>query len=408
MPLVSLRGLYIAELQDLHDAERQLLRELPGIASKATSTRLREALDEHVTQTATQADRLDLIIRQLGSTPSDAPCQAMKGLLTEGQRRLAECERGDVMDAAIIGVAQRIEHYEIAAYGCARTYARTLGETMAADLLQRTLDEEGDADHRLSALAEAGINRSAGEDLPESDRRTRSRLRYVAVSDLHEFPRRAFRIVNEAHEDLGTLDGFVVESRGGRPIYYVVDSGGWFLGRRYLLPVGALQADDEACVLRTTLDRDTIRRYPEFSPSAFLAMDDAEARRYEHRLLSVVAPDVVRRGGRPGYDQLPEYVPPTWLMTGVWMTEGIGLSAVPSRASADADSVCAEKEEQQRTASKADRQEERAEQELVMARGDQEPPPAVRDDIPDSGDVHPLETEQPKTADPRLERYRER
>src|SRR5712691_9699240 len=114
MPIVTLRDLYIAELQDLYDAEQQLLQELPAMAARATSSELRRAFDHHLEQTQVQIQRLDLIFRQLDTR---------------------QCERGDVLDAALIGAAQRIEHYEIAAYGCARTYARTLGDAEGEKLL---------------------------------------------------------------------------------------------------------------------------------------------------------------------------------------------------------------------------------------------------------------------------------
>ncbi len=405
MPIVSLRDLYIAELRDLYDAEQQIVQELPAMASKATSKDLRDALDHHLNQTRTHVQRLELIFQQLGLSAAGEPCEAIRGLVAEGRRRLGNCERGDVLDAAIIGMAQRVEHYEIAGYGCARTYARTLGESTAVDLLQQTLDEEGKTDHRLTALAERGINHAAGEDLPTGDPRVRSRLRYIDVSDLREFPHRGFRVANESQEDLGVLEGFIVERHSGRPIYYVVDSGGWFVGRRYLVPIGMLRADESACALRTHLTRETIHRYPEFNASAFLSMSDEEAHRYEHRLLSVVAPELARRGVTPEYDDLPEYRPPTWLMTGVWMTDGIGLSAVPPRASSDLDEL---RRQAEAPPGRTPARQDYPENELMMARGEREESVGPAAPTPDSGEVRARETEQPKTTDPRLERYRER
>ena len=396
MPIVTLRDLYIAELQDLYDAEQQILQELPAMAARATSSELRRAFDHHLEQTQVQTQRLDLIIRQLDIRQGE-PCEAIRGLIAEARRVTHQCERGDVLDAALIGAAQRIEHYEIAAYGCARTYARTLGDGENEKLLDQTLQEEGDADHRLSRLAERDINRVAGEDAVVDDLRRRSRLRYVEAGELPEFGYREFRIINRSGQDLGSVDGFIVENRSGRPVYVVVDSGGWFVGRRYLVPIGMLDADLRMRAFRTDLDRDTIHLYPEFNAAAFLAMSDEEVHRYEHRLLRIIAPEGLRtaRWRERGYDELPQYRPPTWLMTGIWMTDGSGFGAVPPRVEPDL------------TPPRA--REEYPENELIAARGEPDGPrEAGERQMPDSGEVRARDTEQPKSRDPRLERYRER
>ena len=367
MSFVTLRDLYTAELQDLFDAERQIIQALPAMSQAATSSALRDAFDEHLEQTHVQLQRLELLLRKLGVGGDGQPCEAIRGLIVEGRRRMSESERGDVLDAALIGAAQRIEHYEIAAYGCARTYARTLGDSHAADLLQQTLDEEGAADHRLSRIAERGINQSASEDLVDDTDRQRTRLRYVPTSDLPDFKYRAFRIVNARNEDLGSLDGLVIDNRTGRPVYVVVDSGGWFVGRRYLVPVGLMQADDASKTLRTDLDRGAIQKYPPFDPDTF-----AET-----------------RADLPSaYDVSPEYKPPTWLMTGVWMTEASGFAAVPPRAQTDLPPA------KPATALRAE-EIARPESELMMARGE----PEGRADA----------AQQPqRDEEPRIERYPER
>jgi ferritin-like metal-binding protein YciE len=377
MPMVTLRDLYIAELEDLYDAEQQILQELPAMAAQATSSDLRKAFDDHLEQTRVQTQRLELLFRQLDIRTGGHPCEGVRGLIEEGRRRIADAERGELLDAALIGIAQRIEHYEIAAYGCARTYARTLGDGNAETLLQQTLDEEGHADHVLSRIAERGINQAAGEDTLGATRdvRERARLRYIAASDLSEFEYRDYRLLTRANEDLGTLDGFVVESRSGRPIYLVIDSGGWFVGRRYLVPVGQIDVDASARVLRTALDRQAIHRYPEFNGAAFLAMDDDEARRYEHRLLSIIAPErgIAGRWTRPNYDELPQYRQPTWLMTGVWMTEASGFAAVPPRSESD----LRDERERARREEKDQRprtRESHPENELLIARGESDEP----------------------------------
>ena len=164
MPLVTLRDLYIAELQDLFDAERQIIEALPAMAAAATSSLLRDAFTEHLEETRVQLQRLELLLGKLDVSTRSQICEGIRGLIAEGRRRIAETERGDVLDAALIGAAQRIEHYEIAAYGCARTYARTLRDVDAEELLQQTLDEEGRTDKKLSQLAESIVNVEAMQE----------------------------------------------------------------------------------------------------------------------------------------------------------------------------------------------------------------------------------------------------
>jgi ferritin-like metal-binding protein YciE len=407
MPIVTLRDLYIAELRDLYDAEQQILQELPSMAGRATSSELRKAFEHHLEETQVQIQRLDLVFRQLDLRPGE-PCEAIQGLIAEARRITHECERGDVLDAALIGAAQRIEHYEIAAYGCARTYARTLGDEETAKLLNQTLQEEAEADRVLTRLAEREINPAAGDDVLAEDPHRRSRLRYVEAAELPDFKYREFRIVNRAGQDLGSVDGFIVESRSGRPVYVVVDSGGWFVGQRYLVPIGMLTADLRSRMFRTDVDRETIHLYPEFNAAAFLAMTDEEVRHYEHRLLRIIAPDEARtdRVRERAYDELPHYRAPTWLMTGIWITEGSGFAAVPPRAESDFVRPPAREESPENeliaARDQSDRQNEPGTRRESEVRGEAAERP------PDSGEVRARDTEQPKTRDPRLERYRER
>lgn len=172
--LKSLRDLLVDELRDLHNAESQLLKALPKMAKAASNDELREGFEEHLEQTRGHVDRLDRCFKILGEKAKGKTCHAMKGLVEEGAEAI-ETEAPDVIrDANLIGAAQRVEHYEIAAYGTARAFAETLGETKVADLLQETLDEEGETDKRLTALAEQ-INEQAGsageedEDSEEED-----------------------------------------------------------------------------------------------------------------------------------------------------------------------------------------------------------------------------------------------
>ena len=393
MPTVTLRDLYAAELHDLMNAEKQIVAELPIMASRATSVRLRRAFEDHHAETKVQIERLRLLLEQLNEPPRGVPSGAIAALIEDSRRRLDEIERGETLDAALIGVAQRIEHYEMASYGTTRSYAESLGDYDAVRILQQTLDEEGHTDHVLTKLAERGINQAAGDDLVDQSTRYRSRLRFVGAKDLPDAPKQEIHLHNRAGEHLGTLDGFVVDSQSGRPIYYVIDSRGWFAGRRYVVPVGQIEADEGAATLQTALTRAELARYPEFSPSAFTAMDDSDARRYERRLHRVFAPDSKPYDGRPVYENLPAYRTPTWLMTGVWMSESSGFEVTPPRP--DAAAVRPVEAPIPSTGTRRPAPEiPIPETELMIARGESELP-------------RPSE-EQPTPAEPRIEKYRER
>jgi len=142
MAIASLKDLYFDELGDLYDAEAQMMRTLPRLAEAARAPELREALKRHGDESRLHLERLELIFTHWGERRSAKPCAAVTGIVQEADDRLNEAATDDVRDAAIIGLAQRIEHYEIAAYGCARTYARRLNRLDEARLLQETLDEE--------------------------------------------------------------------------------------------------------------------------------------------------------------------------------------------------------------------------------------------------------------------------
>jgi ferritin-like metal-binding protein YciE len=161
MKLKTLHDLYVDELKDLYNAEHQLLSALPKMAKAASDTRLAKAFTDHLAQTKNQVDRLEEIFKKLDVGPKGKTCQAMKGLLEEGKEAIDHDAEETVRDAALIAAAQRVEHYEMAGYGCVRTFARLLGEDQAADLLQETLDEEGAADKKLTKLAETVINAEA-------------------------------------------------------------------------------------------------------------------------------------------------------------------------------------------------------------------------------------------------------
>jgi ferritin-like metal-binding protein YciE len=149
----SLQELYVEQLRDLYDAEQQIIKALPEMIDAAQSDNLKEALNEHLDVTKEQASRLEKIFNNLGEKPKGERCKGMQGVLAEGSDLVGKIEEGEVRDAAIIASAQRVEHYEMAGYGTARTYATMLGENEAGDLLEQTLSEEKEADEKLTDLA---------------------------------------------------------------------------------------------------------------------------------------------------------------------------------------------------------------------------------------------------------------
>lgn len=167
MPLGSLHDLYVEELRDLYNAENQILKALPKMAKAASHEQLRAAFQEHLEVTRGQVDRLDQIFEGLGVRATGKKCVAMEGLIKEAKEMMGEDAAPAVLDAALIAAAQRVEHYEMAGYGCVRTYARLLGYNEAADLLQETLDEEAETDEKLTEIAESAINADAEEEEEE-------------------------------------------------------------------------------------------------------------------------------------------------------------------------------------------------------------------------------------------------
>jgi ferritin-like metal-binding protein YciE len=158
MALESLQDLYLEQLKDLHSAERQIIEALPKMIKATSHPELRQAFEKHLRQTEEQLRRLEQIGKRAGEDLSGHKCKGMEGLLEEGKELMEKRSDSDVLDAALISAAQRVEHYEMAGYGCARTYAGLLGLDDDEEILQRTLDEEGETDHSLTALAERVIN----------------------------------------------------------------------------------------------------------------------------------------------------------------------------------------------------------------------------------------------------------
>src|SRR6478752_2497581 len=165
----ALKELYVDELKDLYSAESQLVKALPKMAKAATSPELKAGFEGHLKQTNEHVARLEQIFKTLGESPKGKHCKGMEGLIEEGKEMIEEDPGAEELDAGLIAAAQRVEHYEIAGYGCVRTYAKLLGNTSAMKLLQQTLDEEGETDKTLTKLAEA-INVEA-EDPGEDDER---------------------------------------------------------------------------------------------------------------------------------------------------------------------------------------------------------------------------------------------
>lgn len=176
----ALKELYVDELRDLYNAENQLTKALPKMAKAATSDELRAGFEEHLEQTKGHVERLQEIFKELGEKPTGKKCKGMEGLVEEGEEMIEEQE-GDALDAGLISAAQRVEHYEIAAYGSVRTYANLLGEEDAAELLEQTLTEEKQTDQKLTKLAEKINVRAAEEQQEEEEQHSRPKAKGKAA-----------------------------------------------------------------------------------------------------------------------------------------------------------------------------------------------------------------------------------
>lgn len=157
----TLEDLFIEQIQDLYDAEKRLCDAIPQMAEAASDPILRDAFHAHAKETEGHVRRLERVFEMLDRKPDRDTCDAMKGLISEGKHMIKAEGPAEVRDAALIAAAQRVEHYEIAGYGAARNFARRIGRDDIADTLQRTLDEEGAADKKLTSIAEQAINPKA-------------------------------------------------------------------------------------------------------------------------------------------------------------------------------------------------------------------------------------------------------
>ena len=170
--LETLQGLLVHELQDLYNAENQLIKALPKMARRASSTRLRQAFEAHLEQTEMQAQRLERALSLLDAPVRGRHCDGMDGIIEEGKKLMEEDASEDVMDAGLIAAAQKVEHYEIAAYGSVKAWSELLGQEEITALLGETLSEEESTDRKLSELAESTVNAEAamrGDEGSESD-----------------------------------------------------------------------------------------------------------------------------------------------------------------------------------------------------------------------------------------------
>lgn len=168
MEMETLQDLYVEGLKDLYSAENQILKALPQMIKKASDPKLKRAFTTHERQTRQQAKRIERICKQLGEKPTGKKCVGMEGLIKEAKELISERPDPDVLDAGLIAAAQHVEHYEIAGYGTMRTYARLLGFEEQAQLLQQTLDEEGETDKLLTGLSQS-INVEAATDDEEDE-----------------------------------------------------------------------------------------------------------------------------------------------------------------------------------------------------------------------------------------------
>ena len=161
MKVNSLKELYLEELKDTYDAEKQIVKALPKMVKAASTPELQKAFEAHLEQTKGHVQRLEQIFQGLGEEPKAKKCDGMRGILEEGEEVVSEGSEGPVRDAGLIAGAQRVEHYEMAVYGSLKTWARQLNDEQAARLLEETLNEEKKADQKLTQIAESSVNTEA-------------------------------------------------------------------------------------------------------------------------------------------------------------------------------------------------------------------------------------------------------
>jgi ferritin-like metal-binding protein YciE len=169
MKEANFEELFQEELQDIYDAEKQIIQALPKMAEAATSEELTAAFEEHLEVTRQHVKRLDKVFQKIGKKPGGKTCEGMQGLLREGEKMISEMAKSPVLDAGLIAAAQKVEHYEISAYGTARSMAEMLGQEEAAELLEETLEEEKETDENLTEIAESIMSSESGEEEEEEE-----------------------------------------------------------------------------------------------------------------------------------------------------------------------------------------------------------------------------------------------
>ena len=166
MKIENMEDLFLAEIEDLYDCEKRLTKALPKMAKASTSPELKKAFEAHLQETQGHLERLERVFSEMGKKPKAVPCEAIKGLIEEGEEMISNTDESPLRDAGVIAAGNRVEHYEIAAYGSARSFAKTLGLNSAVSLLEQTLEEEKKADKKLTELAETKINHEALRTAP--------------------------------------------------------------------------------------------------------------------------------------------------------------------------------------------------------------------------------------------------
>jgi ferritin-like metal-binding protein YciE len=161
MRIQTMQDLFLEQIEDLYDAENRLVKALPKMAEAATTPELQNAFEEHLQQTEGQVRRLEQVFGELGKSPKKETCEAMKGLIEEGEEIIKNIEQSPLRDAGLIAAANRVEHYEMAGYGSARSFAQVLGLNRSVQLLEQTLEEERSADEKLTKLATQLVNKQA-------------------------------------------------------------------------------------------------------------------------------------------------------------------------------------------------------------------------------------------------------
>lgn len=281
----ALHDLYISELQDLYDAEQQIVKAVAVLAAQASDADLKKAFDQQLERSRMHVERLEWLFVERNHPRSTSRTTAIEALIRDADRRVHTLDDPYVRDAALIAAAQLIAHYEIAAYGCTRTYAQLLGDIEAAELLQQTLDDEREADEDLTQIATI-INGVASPDLDQEWRSSTS-LRYMPAKDLeraaHDYA--GHQIRNSSGAQIGNVEGFLVDA-AGRPCYVVVeDKGGLFVGRqRFAVPIDKVDLPGVPHTFTIEFDREKLHRYPPFHRDAFATMTDQEIQQYARML----------------------------------------------------------------------------------------------------------------------------